>query len=494
MKIKGSKLYLAQQVKEGEQQIALEQNRAMYQLMEEAGKSVFNSIVAGYSGCKRLLVLCGSGNNGGDGYVTARLALLHGYKVTLWQMGSEESLKGDAAKARDNWLAVNGQIAKPETILADDIDLIVDGLLGTGLSGAVREEYQSIIQLINQSPVPVVSIDVPSGLSADTGAVLGCAVEADKTITFIASKQGLFTGCARDYCGEIVFAGLGIADDFSQKIEASSLLLSAQSLSGCLTGRKPTSHKGHFGRVLCMGGDRGMFGAIRLASEACARTGSGLTRVVTQPENVSAIVSARPELMVFDWRGNSNEINDHLHWADVLLIGPGLGTTSWGRSLMGYSASIEKRMVVDADGLNLLARVPDFNSRRIITPHPGEAARLLNCTIDQIESDRFSSVMRLQRKYGGVAVLKGAGTLIYDGKQLYVCNAGNPGMASGGMGDVLSGVIAGLLAQNLTLTQAACFGVWLHSTAADRCVQEHGEIGMLASDLYPYLRQLLATC
>lgn len=491
MNRQGSKLYLAEQVKEGERQVASALTISMYELMERAGSAVFNTLIERHPLKKNILVVCGGGNNGGDGYVVARLAKQAGYQVTLWQMGDAEQLTNDAAIARDHWLDSKGTISTPNGMVPEHVELIVDGLLGTGLTGAIRDNTAELINTINNSHLPLVSIDVPSGLHADTGSVSCCAVNACQTVTFIARKQGLYTGEAANYTGEIIFAGLEVSDEFDKSNQPVCTVISREMIVELLKVRKRTSHKGDFGKVLCMGGDRGMFGAIRLASEACARSGAGLTRVVTQLENVSAIVNGRPELMVYDWRGNSNEINDHLHWATVLMIGPGLGTSSWGRSLLGYSNSVDKLMVLDADGLNILTKTPDFNNRRIITPHPGEAARLLNVDIKEIEQNRFLAVQRLQRKYGGVVILKGAGSLVYDGKHHYLCSAGNPGMASGGMGDVLSGIIAGLLAQHFSLVQAACAGVWLHATAGDLCAAEQGERGMLASDLFPYLRRLV---
>jgi ADP-dependent NAD(P)H-hydrate dehydratase / NAD(P)H-hydrate epimerase len=194
--------------------------------------------------------------------------------------------------------------------------------------------------------------------------------------------------------------------------------------------------------------------------------------------------------MVQGWSDKAHKSISRVEWADVVVLGPGLGTSNWSKALFNIVRSTEKKTVFDADGLNLLAQSPDYKKNRIITPHPGEAARLLNMAINEIERDRFAAVRKLQQKYGGVAVLKGAGTLIFDGQQLWVCTAGNPGMATGGMGDVLSGIIGALLGQGLSLADAACVGVWIHSKSADLCAQK-GERGMLASDLFPYIRQLI---
>ncbi|PJC87475.1 bifunctional ADP-dependent NAD(P)H-hydrate dehydratase/NAD(P)H-hydrate epimerase [Vibrio sp. HA2012] len=483
-------LYTAEDVRCGEYEIARSLSLEMYTLMERAGQAVFSCILDTFPETHSLLICCGGGNNGGDGYIVASLAKQVGMRVTLWQIG-ESDLTGDAAAAQAAWLALGGTISLPEDVIPPQYDIIVDALLGTGLHGQVRDSYSGLIQAINNIDIPVLAVDIPSGLCADTGVVLGCAVKAACTVSFIGLKQGLFTGQAAEYTGDIHFAGLGVDKYFSEQVPSVCSLIDAREMKGLFTPRSRTAHKGSNGRALCLGGDRGMFGAIRLASEACARAGAGLTRVVTQPENVPAIVGACPELMVYDWRGNSNEINDHLEWADIIAIGPGLGSSSWGRSLLGYSRTVEKPVVADADCLNLLVKTPDFNNKRIITPHPGEAARLLATTVEEVESDRFKAVQRLQNKYGGVVVLKGAGTLVHNGKHCWVCQAGNPGMATGGMGDVLTGIIAGLLAQGFSLAQAAKAGVWIHSTAADLCAREKGERGMLASELFPYLRPLL---
>ncbi|MDV7103465.1 NAD(P)H-hydrate dehydratase [Vibrio sp. TH_r3] len=484
-------LYTAEQIKTGEQNIVTELNIDMFELMMKAGQGVFSQLQALYPDVNSLQIYCGTGNNGGDGYIVAQLALLSGYTVTVVQLGDSQKITGHAHLAKNLWLKAGGKITHLKDCNLVKADLIVDALVGTGLKGGLRNEYVQAADHINDSELDVVSIDVPSGLCSDSGTIDNQCIKATQTICLIALKRGLFTGNAAEFCGDVILDDLSIEPNRMQLPSSQCYLLSQNDIEAWLTPRRKTVHKGQNGRVLCLGGDRGMFGAIRLASEACMRVGAGLTRVVTQPENVSALVSARPEVMVFDWRGNSSEINDHLWWADVIALGPGLGNSSWGRSLVGYSRTAEKPMVVDADGLNILANTPDFNSRRVITPHPGEAARLLNSTVEEVEQDRFAAARALQLKYGGVVVLKGAGTIVYNGDSFWVCGAGNPGMATGGMGDVLTGVIAGLIAQGFTISQAAIIGVWVHSTAADQCAKKEGERGLLASDLFPYIRQLV---
>ena len=485
-----TQLYLAEQVRQGEKQAAQTMHLEMYELMERAGKAVFSALQQFYPEAGTLLVVCGGGNNGGDGYVVARLAREAGLNVTLWQLGSADRLTGDAATARDGWLACGGAIDKPQSMVPESADVIVDALLGTGLKGSVREDSAALIETVNQSGRPVIAVDVPSGLCADTGAGLGAVITAWQTVTFIGLKRGLCTGQAADYTGELLFAGLGVEEAFVRQCLPSALRISRGEVTRCLPLRARTAHKGHNGRVLCVGGDLGMPGAIRLAAEACARAGAGLTAVITQPDNVLSIVTARPEIMVQGWQDKAHEISQRLEWADVIVIGPGLGQTDWSKALIFHFDVTDKKMVIDADGLNLLALSPDYKNNRIITPHPGEAARLLSTTVAAIEADRFGAVRQLQQKYGGVVVLKGAGTLVDDGRQIWVCTAGNPGMGSGGMGDVLSGIIGALAGQGLSLAEAARVGVWIHSTAADLCARE-GERGVLASDLFPYIRQLV---
>ena len=485
------KLYRAEQVRRGERQAAAQQQLAMYLLMERAGAAVFHQLEQDFTRHQHVLVCCGGGNNGGDGYVVARLAKEAGYQVTLWQMGDAAKLQGDAALARDAWLATGGQILPPAASIPSSIEVVIDALLGTGLSGEVRPEGKQLIMMINRIAVPVIAIDIPSGLCADTGKVLGEAVKAQSTVTFIGSKQGLWTGQAAEYVGQVQFAGLQVADDFEQIEPPSAHLIQAADVASCLLPRARSAHKGDHGRIILAGGDHSMGGAIRMASEAAARAGAGLTAVLTQPDNALSIVTARPEIMAVGWQQTDKVLlAQRLQWADVLVVGPGLGQSSWSQSLYSELTKTEKSLVVDADGLNLLSRSPDYKNNRIITPHPGEAARLLACSVHEVEADRFRAARALQQKYGGVVVLKGAGTLVDDGTQCWVCAAGNPGMATGGMGDVLSGIIGALLGQGLSLAAAAWSGVWIHSTAADRCAAE-GERGMLASDLFPHIRQLV---
>lgn len=258
-----------------------------------------------------------------------------------------------------------------------------------------------------------------------------------------------------------------------------------------LSPRARDAHKGMFGHVLLVGGNHGMVGAARLAGEAALRVGAGLVSVGTQAESITAIVSERPEIMAHAVK-TANDLKPLLKKASVIVLGPVLGQTSWSRQLFKQVLKATSLKVLDADALNLLAKHTRKSENWILTPHPGEAARLLDCTVETIQANRIDAVQALQKHYGGVVVLKGAGSLVCSNRCLRICSVGNPGMASGGMGDVLSGVIGGLLAQHFNLQQAAEYGVYLHALAADKAANlRGGERGLLASDLMPYLHQLI---
>lgn len=451
--------------------------------MQRAGEAAYTLACDQYPAAHHWLVLCGHGNNGGDGYVVARLAAAAGVKVSLIACEGTRPLPPEAAEARRAWLASGGEIHPVDSRWPEDVDLIIDGLLGTGLSSAPRSPYDALIEAVNRSRAPVIALDIPSGLLAESGAAPGAVIRATHTMTFIALKPGLLTGQARDWVGQLHQSTLGLSG-WLAKQPTQIQRLTAESLSQWLKPRRPCSHKGEQGRLLVVGGDHGFGGAIRMAAEAALRSGAGLVRVLTHIEHVGPLLTARPELMV---QPLSDEgLQQALDWADVLVIGPGLGQGEWGRNALKILQASDKPALWDADALNLLALNPEKRQNRVITPHPGEAARLLGCRTAEIESDRLLAVRNLVTHYGGVAVLKGAGTLIADDQgQMAIADVGNAGMASGGMGDVLSGIIGGLLGQKLSLYDAACAGCVAHGAAADRVAARQGIRGMLASDLLP---------
>jgi NAD(P)H-hydrate epimerase len=473
-------LYTAYQTRELDR-LTIEQGQvAGYSLMCAAGKFAFQQLLERWPDCQNLVVLCGKGNNGGDGYVVAELARLAGIQVTLYSVFEPEELTGDAYQAfTDCQVAVSVGSAE---LPFQQADVVVDALLGTGLSGDVRGLHQSWIEQINAAAKPVLAIDIPSGLCADTGRVLGCAVEADVTATFIGRKQGMYTGQARSYCGDIWFADLGVRQSVYGQIKATASLLDANQVPLELNQRSAASYKTHHGHVFVVGGDTGTFGAVVMAAQGAARAGAGLISVYTQPEQGPYVTLAQPELML---------VRDNWQQADVLVVGPGLGQGEFGQSAWQHCLGLNTSMVVDADGLNLLATNPVKRDSWILTPHPGEAGRLLGVSVKEIEADRYAAARQLQQTYGGVVILKGAGSLICGPDQhVYVLGVGNAGMASGGMGDVLAGVCGAMLGQGLDVLEAAKLGAWLHSKAADLAAVD-GPRGMLATDLLPFIRRLV---
>lgn len=479
------KLYSAEQIRRAEGIVIEEGKISGLQLMCRAGEAAFASLQRRWPEYRQITVFCGVGNNGGDGFVIARLALLAGYQVRLYCSVDRVRLKGDALLACQDFLEAGGGVsgfAKGKPIEG----VVVDALLGTGLTRVVNNEFAEIIAAINTANCPVLAVDLPSGLHADTGCVMGCAVRADLTITFIGLKCGLFTGQAADYRGEIECADLDLPETVFAQFVPHAVLINTKPLPV----RSRSAHKGNFGHVLLIGGNAGFAGAIRLAGEAALRSGAGLVSIATRPQHSALLNLGRPELMCHGVE-DDERITTLLAKASVIVIGPGLGQDDWANSLFAHALQSHKVCVVDADALNLLACNPQHRSNWILTPHPGEAARLLDCTTVEIGFDRFAAVSALQAKFGGVAVLKGAGSLIADGNMIHVATTGNPGMASGGMGDVLAGLMGGLLAQGLSLTDAAQLAVHIHGLAADRHAAEFGERGLLASDLLSKLRELL---
>ncbi|GAB6142307.1 NAD(P)H-hydrate dehydratase [Methylosoma difficile] len=479
-------LYSAEQCREFDHLASSQFGIAGYSLMARAADALFVQLRQNWPDAKRITVFCGAGNNGGDGYLLAALAVQAGLTVTVLSVGDTQSLKGDAAQAYHAYLKAGGKVATFDASPTFAADVLVDALLGTGLARAVTDLFAQAIEAINQHPAPTLAVDVPSGLNANTGNVLGVAVKADVTVTFIALKQGLFTGQAADYCGDIVYADLEMPAAVFQTTQPTALRVIHQPLPR----RARCSHKGNFGHVLVVGGNHGFSGASVLAGMAALRTGAGLVTLATQPAHAALLNLQQPELMCHgvDY---ATQLHALLDKASVVVIGPGLGQDAWAKELFAAVLTCNKPIIVDADALNLLAQQPHQNGHWLLTPHPGEAARLLACSTSDIQQDRFAAATMLQKQYQGVAVLKGSGSLIAASDGLAVCNTGNPGMASGGMGDTLCGILAGLLAQGLGLSEAARQGVYLHGKAADLAAQADGERGLLASDLLPFLRRLV---
>jgi NAD(P)H-hydrate epimerase len=376
---------------------------------------------------------------------------------------------------------------------AEPGSVIVDALLGTGLGGPVRPDAAAVIDAINGSGHPVLAVDIPSGLCADTGRVLGTAVRATATVTFIGRKRGLYTADGPGLAGDLAFDDLAVpAESFAAVPRAEAWeLLSLVAEREALAPRPPQAHKGHFGNVLVIGGDHGMGGAALLAAEAALRAGAGLVRVATRGEHVPAFLSRLPEAMVRAVP-DVHELEPLLAASDLLVLGPGLGQGPWGEQLFAFARASGLPAVIDADGLALLAagNTP-WPAPAILTPHPGEAGRLLGSDSRAVQADRFASARALAERWAATVVLKGNGSLVVaeDGSA-GLCAAGNPGMATGGMGDVLAGLTGGLLAQGLAPASAARLAVTAHAAAADLAAAD-GLRGLLPTDLFAPLRRLL---
>ena len=518
-------LYTVKSVVELEQ-IAIRQfDIPAYELMLRAGQAVFSLLLQRYSSVKNILVLCGAGNNAGDGYVVARLAKQAGLNVSVISLIDPDSLKNEAGQAYRAWLeacdesdCINGHDISSAADLIEECEVIIDALLGTGLQRSVSGHWSAWMELVNRSAKPVISVDIPSGLYADTGAIAGNAIEADITVCFIGLKQGMFTAEAGDVCGEIILDELGLPEQVYERVSCDARLIGSPDYE-LLPARKASSHKGRFGHVLIAGGNRGMPGAVILAARAALRIGAGLVTIITEKTNLAAIVQAVPEAMVKTYSLGDDKIFTETLAASVthIAVGMGLGQDEWSSALLKHCISMDKPLLVDADGLNLLAlslQEATINSPLVITPHPGEAARLLSgsgsdvkdvLSSTDIQMDRFASIKKLQALFAEAescsVVLKGAGSLIYDGKLLQVCNQGNAAMAAPGMGDVLSGICIGLMAQlmfassdrkkaEVSLSEITSLAVCLHASAADRYSKGRTR-GLLASDVIDTLPQLM---
>ncbi|MDD5124977.1 NAD(P)H-hydrate dehydratase [Methylovulum sp.] len=486
-------LYRTDQVNELECIAINEYGFSSFNLMTKAGYEVFQWITKKWPKAQSVAVFCGSGNNAGDGYIVASLAQQAGKRVCVYALATAEKLTGVALVAYQNYVSANGKVVLFDALQPIDADVLVDALLSTGLNRPVTGRYAEAIEAINACPAPVIAVDIPSGLNSDTGHVHDYAVKADCTVTFVGLKQGLFSGQAAEYCGEVFYTSLLVPDAVFQKISPSAYRV----VHVPIPRRNRCAHKGVYGHVLVIGGAQGFMGAARLAAEAALRAGAGLVSIATRPEHSSFISLTRPEIMCHGI-ANGVQLLPLLKKATVIVIGPGLGQSEWAKDLLLAAILAKKLMVVDADALNILANTTSGRhtlvlapNTSVLTPHTGEAARLLVTTASVIQQDRFAAVRNIQRKYGGVVILKGAGTLIASEDDLAISTTGNPGMASGGMGDVLSGIIGALLAQGLPLKDAAQQGVFLHGLAADLAAEKEGERGLLASDLMPYLRKLV---
>jgi NAD(P)H-hydrate epimerase len=464
---------------------------AGYQLMRRAGTSVFTQIRKRWPDARHIGVVAGPGNNGGDGFVIAELAKAAGLDVQVYLVGDAARIKGDAKLAWQDLLNQGVRVHNYQGQHLQQADLIVDALFGTGLDRTVSGFALQAITAMNTLGAPLVSVDIPSGLHADTGHALGACVQAALSVSFISLKQGLFTGFGKNSSASVQFDDLGVPPEVYAELAPAAHFVDLSALQArYLPPRPRDSHKGSFGRVLIVGGDVGMAGAVCLAGMAAYRSGAGLVSLATHPLHASALNASHPELIVCAVEEVST-LQKQLTKADVVVLGPGLGQSSWSRMCFDRALLTDKTSVIDADALNLCAAKTMPPGVRVFTPHPGEAARLLGVSVRDVQQDRFSACRDIAARYACTCVLKGAGSLIYSPERgMEICAGGNPGMASAGMGDCLAGLLGGLLAQGIPVHAAASLATAIHAAAGDLEALQ-GERGMLAGDLLSHIRKFV---
>jgi hydroxyethylthiazole kinase-like uncharacterized protein yjeF len=459
---------------------------AEIELMQRAGARVWCEITERWPALSKITVFAGSGNNGGDGFVVANLARQNGVGVQFLSKGDLTKQSATSVHYRDIWQQSGGVVENWQG-QAIEGEVIVDGLLGIGLARELDEDWQTLIAAINQSDAPKVAIDIPSGLNAETGIAKPCAVEATFTVTFIGRKVGQVLADGSDYCGELIYDDLGIssATSFSQ---TPALEVIGESNLNLPNKRKHNSHKYSFGHVLVIGGDRGMVGAASLAAQAALRMGAGMVTVLVHPDCVHSL-SATPELMVQSW----HDLDDKLASVSVIVVGPGLGQSDQAKTCLAKLSNFEKPMVVDASALTV-EFIKSLSSKKVvITPHPGEAAKLLAVNNRDVQADRLQASQQLSQQFSAVSVLKGSGSIVRqpDDSVPAINLRGNPGMASAGMGDVLAGMIGALLGQHLSAFDAAKTAVYIHARCAEVFALEEDESGLIASDIIRLIPKLV---
>jgi NAD(P)H-hydrate epimerase len=458
-----------------------------------------------------VVVCCGKGNNGGDGFVVARHLRNARIGAEVWLAGRRDDVRGDAAEMLARWRGAVTTIESPGQVEALQRRLaragvVVDALLGTGLNAPVEGTLAAVIDAINTAARPVLAIDIPSGLSADSGQVLGTAVRADTTATFAFPKLGQVFHPGAGLCGPLDVIDIGIPPEAVAAVQPRVRLLEAAQVGRSLPRRAQDAHKGSFGHVLVVAGSRGKTGAALLSAEGAARAGAGLTTLAVAGTLLPVVEGRVREVMSEPLPdgadgtaalGDGTAVDRLLAGRTVVVCGPGLGQSDDARALVHHLVRhVRVPLVLDADGLNAIAGTTVLRDRpapTVVTPHPGEMARLLGSSTADVQTDRLAAARRFAAEHGAVTVLKGARTVIVGPEGAgAICPTGNPGMASGGMGDVLAGIVGGLLAQRLEPFVAACFGVFAHGAAADAVVAGRGTVGLLAGDLLAELPPTIA--
>lgn len=468
----------AKAVTQLEQQALVGQTNAQA-LIAAAGQELAQIIVKKWPQAQQVAIFCGAGNNGADGYSAALALAALGVQPLLVVVAPPRSASAQVLHAACQKQAV-AQCTPSEALLQADV--VVDAMLGNGAKGRpLAGAYLHAVNAVSACGLPVLAVDMPTGVLADTAAVGQVAVKATRTVAFIAPRLAHTTGAAAQYCGVVTIHSLGVPSGGSEP-----LAYWVQQQQGAFLPKRPVdAHKGTQGHLLIIGGGAGMGGAALLAAEAALRAGAGKITVLTMAEHVPAFLARQPELMV---RGVASGecIKGWLAQADAVMIGSGLGLTPWGKSLWHQAINTPKPLLCDADALTWWGRLQHTPRQgpTVFTPHPGEAAFLLGCTANAVQQNRLLSLQQLVRQLGGTVVLKGNGTLVSRRQQPpLLLGCGNPGMAVGGMGDVLSGIVSALLCQGLSPDEAAFYGAWWHGRSGDAVAAKQGEVGLLPTDL-----------
>lgn len=456
-------------------------------LMERAAMAVTEELLSGSYDLSKVLIACGTGNNGGDGLAVARLLKTKGYHVEVCIVGALDRLTADAKQQLEMYQAIDGKFVTSPTY--EEYTVIVDAVFGIGCNREITGLAADVIEAINGTDAKIVAIDVPSGISSDTGKVCGVAVKADTTVTFFTEKLGILLYPGRECCGEIKVADLGIP--FETCEECRVITYTEEDLMR-LPKRKGNSHKGTFGKVLVIAGSPKICGAAYLAAAGAYRMGAGLVKIYTSEENIPAMQNLLPEALLEAYdrgRPSVKQLKQCMEWADAIVIGPGLGTERVAEKILKYVISKSTvPVVIDADGINILGKsktcLLDRHAPLILTPHIQEMARLTGKTKETIMNNPMGEAKYFTDDYSVTLVLKDARTIVAkDSELVYVNTSGNSGMATGGSGDVLAGMLGGLIAQGMEDIEAARLGVYLHGKAGDAAAAAKSVYSMTATDI-----------
>lgn len=456
-------------------------------LMEKAALAVVEELCKGDYDLKKVLIACGTGNNGGDGLAVARILQARGVFTEVCMAGSLADLSQDAKVQLEMYQAVSGKFVTAPVY--EEYTVIVDAIFGIGCHRKIEGIRAEVIEKINAAPAPVVAVDVPSGVDSDSGKICGCAVKASATVTFFAKKLGMALYPAKEYCGKVMTAMLDVP---MEEVSSCSAKAYTEEDLKKLPVRAENSHKGTFGKVLVIAGSQKIFGAAYFAAAAAYRMGAGLVKVYTPQENITAFETLLPEALLEGYDRTCpqlKQLKQCMEWADVIVMGPGFGTDRMAEKILRYVICKSRVPVVaDADAIRLLSKnkklLLDATSPVVLTPHMQEMAQFLKISVEEIQKDPVDAAVKTADKYKITLVLKDAVTLVSSpGQKLYVNNSGNSGMATGGSGDVLAGMIGGLIGQGMNASDAAELGVCLHGKAGDAAAAAKSAYSMTATDL-----------